>query len=1651
MSVYAANSRLTGSFPLQTHTSARSPLVETGDAGDNSAHNSGKREINGGGARDPLVSTLCNAGRSSGPPCTTTCSAKAFEYSSPSSGASDFTVNKSNHATNSSHSHNVNHSNNSSTSNGPSDSNATASLKSTKDAMGSDGGGSNGFHSVRSHNMSSLGERSSPASARRTAGESSRESRMDASNFRLRLRKGSGEGVTKKGPLVAKHPSSACSSTVSQPTSASQAKEVRSPVGSGPPPLGSHRRRGGSPDPRASLVSSRTRTQPPRDSPRSSPKTSPRSSPKSSPVRQLHRERSMSPGSKRYIPRSSVGHSIRVQCSRVTSTPPSPPVKRTTPPTSPRVRRQRSPSGGGGGASSRRNPSPKVGDIIAAKTRARRTTSPVAATRAPSRPPSPTVPGAGGLGSHTGSSSAPRPPSPNTTGGGLGGGNTGSGTYRPPSPNTPGGSGVLGSSSSQKRPPSPTTSSGNGAVRPPSPGGSRRPPSPRGTSPRGRGASPGSRGPPISEESLAARVKRALKARLYLLHQPGPNSFTVGGDSPTHKYKVIIGPQTCSCGHGPYCVHVLFVMVRVLQVPEADPVLMAGCLKDFEIEQLMTAYEERLKKAVRARERRHSGSTGAAGSQSSRAKGGRSSPSTPTGQPSSSSDTTNGDDDSLCPICLMCMVEGESLVMCETACHNFLHEHCMAVWADDRKAQGQPVLCPLCRSPWPLKNHPRLTSTLGNISVMRSSHVTTSNTAVRSPPLAPDYAFPLMSASFSGICSSGRQSPSSLGLMTRSLTSAYPHTHSPYADSAYSSPGGGSNFGILGSAYPPTVKGEVSAAIVASASEEEVPLPRSEPIPAEHESTAASWVNVFGKELVACLFSRDWAVRETGLRRLAHEVIKVLHWDTLVTGEEKRHQVIHCCANILAQVANDPVYKVYLACLRCVRVLLSHLSPSVGSEVTALQELFRPLVHTLLLKCADGNRRTSQISVDSILELCRGQEGELALGTQVTPSSTPGLGAISYVLSCILDDNPPSEAPWQWLLGRLCVLDRLVDEFPSEFQMQYVPLQPSESGYKLQNYDRLMTVVEFAFKALGSSHATVSKLARRVYICGARFAAAEPAVFHQVCDMLAKLDVSLQTRLKRRLRSMQGQHSDRKSSLARIEGKLSLGTWDLGDTSGPRLVRSVSHSPSRMFSALRSSSQSPARQPLLTSPTKKDIERSSKVPPSGSSTSSPPRPTHLPLDSFETKFKEKQAKLRLYHKTKTKHDASFFVQNFIDSPVQHNQRHHHWSPLKVGGSLNRGGLSQSHGDALDVSPQTPLKSIAPPQFSFKDVVSSPATPTAPNCTPVRETAPPLRYIEPGSKQVESSWTAQEAPLPVIPGLDLLPAHLDEALHPYEQNVEGGQYEEGRDWVRGPLLGTGAFSTCYQARDVRTGTLMAVKQVSFCRNSEEEQGRVEASVEEEILIMSRLRHGNIVRLLGACRHTTSFSVFTEWMAGGSVATMLDKYGKFSEHVILKYTRQVLAGLAYLHDNKILHRDLKGANLLVDSTGQWLRIADFGTAAKMASKSTVTGEFQGQLLGTVAFMAPEVLRGEDYGRSCDVWSVGCCVIEMATTKPPWDADHVSNQLKLMYKIASSALPPAVPDTLSDAARDLALSCLEIKSEKRPPAKELLQHACFDTKPP
>lgn len=128
--------------------------------------------------------------------------------------------------------------------------------------------------------------------------------------------------------------------------------------------------------------------------------------------------------------------------------------------------------------------------------------------------------------------------------------------------------------------------------------------------------------------------------------------------------------------------------------------------------------------------------------------------------------------------------------------------------------------------------------------------------------------------------------------------------------------------------------------------------------------------------------------------------------------------------------------------------------------------------------------------------------------------------------------------------------------------------------------------------------------------------------------------------------------------------------------------------------------------------------------------------------------------------------------------------------------------------------------------------------------------------------------------------------------------------------------------------------------------------------EEIALIHRLKHPNIVACLGATQHEAHYNLFMELMPGGCISSLLGKFGAFRESVTKSYTRQILQAVTYLHQHHTLHRDLKGANLLVDSTGQIVKLSDFGTAARLMAHGTGTKEFCGQLLGTIPFMSPEV---------------------------------------------------------------------------------------------
>ena len=145
-----------------------------------------------------------------------------------------------------------------------------------------------------------------------------------------------------------------------------------------------------------------------------------------------------------------------------------------------------------------------------------------------------------------------------------------------------------------------------------------------------------------------------------------------------------------------------------------------------------------------------------------------------------------------------------------------------------------------------------------------------------------------------------------------------------------------------------------------------------------------------------------------------------------------------------------------------------------------------------------------------------------------------------------------------------------------------------------------------------------------------------------------------------------------------------------------------------------------------------------------------------------------------------------------------------------------------------------------------------------------------------------------------------------------------------------------------------------------------------------------------------------------MPGGSIASLLQRFGAFAEKLVAVYTRQILEGLHYLHTHHIMHRDIKGANILVDNAG-CVKLADFGASRRLADLVTMESGCK-SVKGTPYWMAPEVIKQTGHGRQADIWSVACTVIEMATAKPPWS--DFTTPVSAMFHIASAKGPPPLP---------------------------------------
>lgn len=250
------------------------------------------------------------------------------------------------------------------------------------------------------------------------------------------------------------------------------------------------------------------------------------------------------------------------------------------------------------------------------------------------------------------------------------------------------------------------------------------------------------------------------------------------------------------------------------------------------------------------------------------------------------------------------------------------------------------------------------------------------------------------------------------------------------------------------------------------------------------------------------------------------------------------------------------------------------------------------------------------------------------------------------------------------------------------------------------------------------------------------------------------------------------------------------------------------------------------------------------------------------------------------------------------------------------------------------------------------------------------------------------------------------------------------------------LGDGAFGKVYKAQNKETNVLAAAKVIDTKSEEELEDYMV------EIDILASCDHPNIVKLLDAFYYENNLWILIEFCAGGAVdAVMLELERPLTESQIQVVCKQTLEALNYLHDNKIIHRDLKAGNILFTLDGD-IKLADFGVSAK----NTRTIQRRDSFIGTPYWMAPEVVMCETskdrpYDYKADVWSLGITLIEMAEIEPP---HHELNPMRVLLKIAKSEPPTlAQPSKWSSNFKDFLKKCLEKNVDSRWTTSQLLQH--------
>ena len=275
----------------------------------------------------------------------------------------------------------------------------------------------------------------------------------------------------------------------------------------------------------------------------------------------------------------------------------------------------------------------------------------------------------------------------------------------------------------------------------------------------------------------------------------------------------------------------------------------------------------------------------------------------------------------------------------------------------------------------------------------------------------------------------------------------------------------------------------------------------------------------------------------------------------------------------------------------------------------------------------------------------------------------------------------------------------------------------------------------------------------------------------------------------------------------------------------------------------------------------------------------------------------------------------------------------------------------------------------------------------------------------------------------------------------------------RTWSKGDLLGCGSFGKVYMALDHNSLQMFVVKQVELIKDNTgnnlfKEQIK---SMQIEVRTLSKLSHPNIVRYLGSSSTKNHLNIFLEYMSGGSIAQMLTMFGPFELTLIKSYTMQILNGLSFLHSQSIIHRDIKGSNILVNPDG-CLKLADFGVCFSFDNQWSINQKpLPSSIHGTVHWMAPEVIHQNKYDYKCDIYSLGITILEMINGHPPhYNKDAVSVMFLMMNPQQENGENVyggiKIPNTLGKYGKTLVKQCLQRNPNFRPSSKELLEDHPF-----